>query len=178
MTTACQVGGPGTPYVIPGPTAPTAVTSGPPFVWQSIDELEAWRTHPASRGPATVVNDGLTTFIRVSPASSPWVLRGPDLSPPATAVRTLRFRYRWRPDPDLDRNASRTGYVYARFERAPATSHQPTAYAILQPASAWTDVDLVAGDFGERVGRALRLPPLGSASIAASCEIARIELVP
>jgi hypothetical protein len=105
------------------------------------------------------------------------VLRGPDLSPPATAVRTVRLRYRWRPDPALDRTASLTGFVSARFERAPATPLQPTAYVTLQPASDWMDVDFVPGDFGGHVD--VRYTYLHSNGFNRGVfEIARIELVP
>ncbi len=104
---ACQTGEPGAPYVIPGPTGPTPVSTRMPYVWDSRDELSVWIDSKVSRGPISMTGDGPGAAIRIesgSPtfslengSSVQWVLRGPDFELPVTGVRAVSIRYTWVP---------------------------------------------------------------------------------
>ena len=75
------------PLVIPGPTAPGRVTTGRPLVWDSREELLDWVANAVTRGPIAVEGDGAAAFIRVKLDVDDYVMRGPDLVPPAAGVR-------------------------------------------------------------------------------------------
>src|SRR5687768_15238552 len=100
IATAAAVGcgGVAEPFVIPGPTAPSRVTTDQPLVWDSREELLDWVANAVTRGPITVEGDGAAAFIRVRLDVNDYVLRGPDLEPPAAGVRGARIRARLRPD--------------------------------------------------------------------------------
>ncbi len=86
------------PLVIPGPTAPSRTPTEQPLVWDSREELLDWVSNAVTRGPITVEGDGAAAFIRVRLDVNDYVLRGPDLEPPAAGVRGARIRARLRPD--------------------------------------------------------------------------------
>jgi hypothetical protein len=176
LMAACEAGGPGAAHVIPGPTVPSPIPTISPYRWDTRAELEIWMTNRVSRGPLAIDGVGTDAFIRINPASSDWVLRGPDLDPPARAIRTVRVRYRWIPDPALQPAASRTGPLTAYFERFPATADQPAAHAELSPATEWTERALTPGSFRDPLDvRYVYLGPGGwNRGIF---EIDRIELV-
>src|SRR5438128_2634650 len=89
LMAACEAGGPGAPHVIPGPTVPSPIPTISPYRWDTRAELEIWTTNRVSRGPLAIDGVDADAFIRIDPASADWVLRGPDLDPPARAIRTL-----------------------------------------------------------------------------------------
>jgi hypothetical protein len=86
------------PLVVPGPTAPSRITTDEPFVWDSREELLDWVANAVTRGPITVEGDGAAAFIRVRLDFNDYVMRGPDLVPPVAGVRGARIRARLRPD--------------------------------------------------------------------------------
>lgn len=149
----CEVGGPPSFTVITGPALPSPIPTGPTYAWDTDEELQIWVKNPVTRGPVPVslVGLGSNAFIRIEPrlGLDGWVLRGPDLSPPAGGVRTIKIWYRWRLDPALSPGAATTFTLAASFEvlNPLHPPDQPTAYAQLQPASEWTAADLVPGSF-------------------------------
>ena len=166
-------------FVIPGPTGPSAIPTAAPFVWDSRDELDVWVHNAVSRGAMTLEGSGTDAFVRLERPDVEWVLRGPDLSPPATAIRTARLRYRWRLDPTLSPTAARTAWVTVHFDAPglPDYHHGQTNAAVpLQPSDVFTDASFTVGQY---------LPALDVRYVYVSCgganrgvfEIDRIELV-
>jgi len=150
---ACEAGGPSNAFVIPGPTVASPIPTVPPYVWDTDEELRIWTNNAVTRGPVPIslVGSGTAAFIRLEPRPGVdgWVLRGPDLIPPAPAVRTIRIWYRWRLDPSVTPGAVQTFLMIASFESVnpPVAPQQPAAHAVLQPASDWTLADLTPGSF-------------------------------
>ena len=107
VTSACRTGESGDPYVIPGPTGPTPVSTRESYVWDSRDELAIWIDNRVSRGPISMTGDGPNAVIRIETgqptfslengSSLEWVLRGPDFDAPVTGIRAVRIRYTWAP---------------------------------------------------------------------------------
>lgn len=147
IVAACEVGGPPSAQVNPGPAVPSPIPTRPPYVWDTRAELEIWTNNVVSHGPVAVQGDGPEAFIRIDPASSGWVLRGPDLEPFAEAVRTVHIRYRWAPDSGLQSGSSLTGYLSAYFETVPFAPDQPAASTLISPTTDWTELDLTPGSF-------------------------------
>jgi hypothetical protein len=145
---ACEAGGPSDSFVIPGPTVASPIPTVPPYVWDTDDELRIWANNAVTRGPVPIslVGSGAAALIRIEPRSGVdgWVLRGPDLIPPATAVRAIRIWYRWRVDPSVSPGAVQTFSMFASFEAVnpPMAPQQPAAHTVLQPASDWSAADL------------------------------------
>jgi len=140
--------------VTPGPAVPSPFPVSAPYAWDTREELDIWVHNPVTRGPVSIslAGDGPDAVIRIElkrGASDGWVLRGPDLSPPARQVRGLRLWYRWRPDPTLPPGASVTFWIAAAFEalNPPRPPGQPEAYASLQPASDRTEALFQPGSF-------------------------------
>lgn len=138
LGTGCD-GEPGVPRILGGPAVPSPIPLQAPYVWQGEQGLDIWRRNAVSRGPLTMVGAGDSAFLRLEPTTSEWVARGPDLEPPAAGLGTLRIRYRWVPDPQLQLGASRTFSVRALFETEPPLLNQPYTFAALAPATDWTD---------------------------------------
>jgi hypothetical protein len=143
----CEAGGPASPFVIPGPTVPNPLPSSPPYRWDTREELEIWTSNLVSRGPLAINGAGVDAFIRIDPASADWVLRGPDLNPPAHGIQTVRVRYKWRPDPSLQPAASQTGHLVAYFNRSPAQPEQPAAHGTITPSTPWHEISFTPGNF-------------------------------
>lgn len=151
LAAGCDEGMRPAAFVIPGPTVPSPLPTEAPFVWDTRDELSIWVDNPVARGPLSVEGSGQDGFIRIAQAEREWVLRGPDLSPPATGVRTLLVRYRWLPDPGLSpaaaRNVHATAYLQTTASLQPHYYGQGAASADIQPRSEWTDITFVPGQF-------------------------------
>jgi hypothetical protein len=127
-----------TAFVIPGPPVPDTVPTATPYVWDTRDELSVW-INAVTKGSFTLEGSGLDAVLRLQRADEAWVLRGPDLSPVPTDVRTALIRYRWVLDPTLSPTASRTMTVSANFETSsgsvePYYHGQGSASATLEPA--------------------------------------------
>ncbi len=152
LTTACEAGGRPPAFVIPGPSVPSPLPPATRYVWDTRAELETWVVNAVSRGSLAVEGSGADAFVRIDRADREWVLRGPDLDPPATGVQTLSVRYRWRPDPDLPSTAARTARTTAQFQTTtPVVAYdrtaQATASATLEPRDEWTDHRFLPGNF-------------------------------
>lgn len=145
---ACEVGEPKPVQFIAGPAVPSPIPTGAPYVWDTRTELEVWTNNAVTRGQITLQGVGPEAVINFDRPSESWVLRGPDLEPPAEAVRGVRIRYRWEPDPRLGPGASRTGSMTAHFETVPFAADQPQAHAWpISPSDGWTELDFVPGSF-------------------------------
>lgn len=170
----CEIGGQPTLQSIAGPSVVSPTPTQAPYVWEGERGLEIWAKNSVTRGSVTLVGSGDTAFIRVDPASGEFVLRGPDLDPPARGVRGVRIRCRWVPDPSLQPGAALALSLVAHFERAPTDPEQPTAYAMINPTPEWTDVHL-DGAFSDLT--AVRYAYLHSwGGNRGAFDIARIEL--
>ncbi len=95
LLTGCRMENGRPAYAIPGPTVPSEVPTQAPYVWDSREELEVWTNNDVSHGPVSLEGNGREAVVRIATGSGEWVLRGPDLDPPARSVRTVRVRVRW-----------------------------------------------------------------------------------
>jgi hypothetical protein len=151
LMTACDGAARPASFVIPGPTVPSPLPTVPPYVWDTREELAIWVENPLAQGPVALEGNGAEAFIRIAGTERAWVLRGPDISPRATDVRTLRIRYRWRTDADLSLSADRFLRAGAHFQTTAPL--QPYYYGIasagadLEPRSDWADITFVPGQF-------------------------------
>ena len=167
-------------FVIPGPTVPSSLPTGTPYVWDSREELAIWVENSVSKGPLTIAGSGNAAVIRIDRTEMPWTLRGPDLSPAATDVRTVEIRYRWVPDASLPPSASRTIMVLAHFETtAKLAQHyynQAAAWATFEPREELSEISFRPGYY---------TPPIDARYIYFNCfganrgvlEIDRIAIV-
>ena len=151
LTMGCEGATRPSAFVIPGPAVPNPLPNAPPYIWDTRDELAIWIENPVALGSLALEGDGFSAFIRIAQAEREWTLRGPDLTPSATGVRTLLLRYRWRPDPALLPAAERTLRATAYFETTallqPFYYGQGAASAELQPREEWTDITMIPGQF-------------------------------
>ncbi len=152
LTTACEAGGRPPAFVILGPSVPSPLLPATLYVWDTREELGTWVVNAVSRGSLAVEGSGTDAFVRIDRADREWVLRGPDLDPPAAGVQTLSVRYRWRPDPGLPPTAARTARITAQFQTTtPVVAYDRTAQAAasatLEPRDEWTVHRFVPGNF-------------------------------
>jgi len=140
------------PIVIPGPSVPSPLPTAAPYVWDTRVELAIWVNNVVARGEASIEGgDGADAYIRLPRVDQEWQLRGPDLSPIATGVRTLRIRYRLFPEPALSPTAVRKVAATALFE-SPGTlrpwyTGQPAAHADLEPSAEWVERSFTPGQY-------------------------------
>ena len=132
------------PLVIPGPTAPSRVTTDQPLVWDSREELLDWVANSVTRGPITVEGDGAAAFIRVKLDFNTSVMRGPDLVPPAAGVRGARVRARLRHDRSRAPQSVQTEEFHLYFEVIDALvpTTQPSMRVEVPPGEEWLDLEL------------------------------------
>jgi hypothetical protein len=132
------------PLVIPGPTAPSRVTTDRPLVWDSREELLDWVANAGTRGPITVEGDGTAAFIRVKLDFNDYVMRGPDLVPLAAGVRGARVRARLRHDRSRPPQAVQTEDVHLYFEVIdPLVPNTQSSMRVgVPPSEAWLDLEL------------------------------------
>ncbi len=143
-TIACNVGERPARYIIPGPAVPSPWPTPPPYVWDTREELAIWVDNQVARGSLALEGSGAAAFIRIDRPEREWLLRGPDLAPPARNVMTVRIRYRWMPDPTLAPGASLSIRAAAHFQSTtPVVGYDPLAQGAalveLQPQNGWTD---------------------------------------
>lgn len=131
------------PYVIPGPTAPTAVTRQP-LTWDSRDELLQWVANGVTHGPITVEGEGAGAFIRVRMDFGNYLMRGPNLDPPADGVRNARIRVRFRHDRPRPPGAVQTEYFELFFDvvKPMPPNTQPSMTEAVRPSEDWQDIAL------------------------------------
>jgi hypothetical protein len=178
----CEIGGDRRFSVIAGPTVPSSVQTAIPYVWDFQEELSLWVNNEVTRGPVpmSLVEDGREAFIRIEPTRNVegWLLRGPDLNPPPTATRAVRIWYRWRLDPTLSPNASRSFPLNATLEvlNPARPADQPRGSTTLQPTDEWTAASISFGPPGTQFDvRYVYFQQLGSNP--GVFEIDRIEIV-
>ena len=151
VNVACESGDRPGAFVIPGPTVPSSLPTETPYVWDSREELVVWVNNSVSKGSFTIDGSGAAAIIRVDRPDSQWTLRGPDLSPAPTDVRTVEIRYRWVPDASLSPSASRTLQVTAYFETAaklPDYYHnQAASWATLEPREELSEIAFRPGQY-------------------------------
>jgi hypothetical protein len=147
LTAGCEIGGRPPGVIVPGPTVPSPFPTVPPYVWDTADELSIWMDNSVARGSLALEGSGIGAFIRIDRTDRDWLLRGPDLEPAAEAVRTVRIRFRWRPDPGSPPPEVQSTSVSAHFETLrPAVSGDPAAQAHMSitvpPRGDWTEIEL------------------------------------
>jgi len=180
LTAACESEDRPGAFVIPGPTVPSSLPTGTPYVWDSREELAIWVENSVSKGSFTIDGSGNAAVIRIDRPDAQWTLRGPDLSPAPTDVRTVDIRYRWVPDASLAPSASRTMLVAAFFETTaklpPNYYNQAAAWATFEPHDELSEISFRPGQY---------TPPIDVRYIYFNCfganrgvlEIDRIALV-
>jgi hypothetical protein len=142
--TACELKDPAA-QIIPGPTVPSPVELRGQYAWDSGPELVLWTENAVSRGSFWMDEVDSNGAIAVQlPAGNSYtdltnfVLRGPDLDPPAKAVRAIRVRYQWLP-------ASGTNPLSLRatVESAPPnpSGYQSIANGFLKAGAGWKVAD-------------------------------------
>jgi hypothetical protein len=181
LTAACETGTRPSPFVIPGPAVRDSPPTDSPYVWDSRQELEIWVRNTVSRGSITLIGSGVDAFIRIEPAENEWLLRGPDLSPSATVVQTLRIRYRWRPASTSTANPGQTISVRTHFQSPrPIVGYDPLAQGVastvLAPRDDWSDTTFEPSNFRPPI-EVLYSYLHSNAGIRGALEIDRIELV-
>ena len=141
MMAGCELDNAGVPQVIPGPSVPSPVPLHPPYVWDTREELVVWTGNIVSRGSFSIDSDDSNGAIAIQLAGTSGgmlLLRGPDLDPPAQAIRAARIRYQWLPDGPPNPLS-----LWVSFDAAnsPAADVQPRALATLKAGSAWQEIE-------------------------------------
>ena len=94
-----------------------------------------------SRGSFSIDSDDSNGAIAIQLAGTPgglMILRGPNVDPPAPAVRAVRIRYQWFPT-----SPSYPFSLSVAFEATNSpTPDQPRASATLRAASGWQEIEL------------------------------------
>ena len=179
LTAGCETATRPSAFVIPGPAVPSVPTAAP-YVWDTRDELAIWVENSVSRGNIALDGSGAEGRIRITDATEGWTLRGPDLAPAATGVRTLGMRFRWQPDPTLSPVAARDFIATAYFETTaplqPFYHGQGAASGTFKPQTEWTDITLTPGQFTPPID-VLYTYLVCSGANRGVLEIDRIELV-
>jgi hypothetical protein len=151
LTAGCEGATRPSPIVIPGPSVPNPMPSAAPYVWDTRDELAIWVENPVARGSLAIEGTGAEAFVRIGQPDREWVLRGPNLQPSATGIRSLLVRYRWRPDVSLSPAAPRNIRAEAHFQTTtplqPYYYGQASAGADIQPATEWTEITFMLGEY-------------------------------
>lgn len=139
LSAGCELENPVVPRVIPGPPVPSPVPLRAPYVWDTRDELVVWTGNAVSRGSFSIDTEDSNGAIAVQvPSPAGMVLRGPDIDPPAAAIRTVRIRYRWFPERGRD---SLSMWVAFDATNAPMVDQQPRAFATLTAGTGWQEAE-------------------------------------
>lgn len=143
MLLAAACGEAPAPYLIAGPTAPARVVTEQPLAWDSREELLDWVANAVTRGPIAVEGEGRAAFIRVKLEFGNYVLRGPDLVPPAAGITGARVRARLQHDRPRHPQFLPTEYVELYFEivNPPVAHAQASVLATVSPGD-WQDLEL------------------------------------
>jgi hypothetical protein len=162
-------------FVLPGPTVPSTISTQVPYVWDAREELETWTSNVVSHGPISLEGTGRAAVIRIATGAGEWVLRGPDLDPPARLVQTIRIRLRWTQGRVTSQPQSMS--MSAFLQQLDHSIYQTGGSSLSIPSlTEWTDVQLER--YGARtpvdVGYAYLYDQSDSAGVL---EIDRIELV-
>jgi hypothetical protein len=143
MMGGCEVDNAGTPQVIPGPSVPSPVPLHAPYLWDTPEELKVWTDNAVSRGSFSIdSNDsnGAITIQLTGSSGGPLLLRGPDIDPPAKAIRALRIRYRWLTELPVSFYPSL--WVAVEATNAPSADVQPRNFKSLQAGPDWKELEV------------------------------------
>ena len=139
----CELDNATVPRVIPGPSVPSPVPLHTPYAWDAREELAVWIENSVSRGSFSMDSDDSNGAIAIQLAGTPgglMILRGPNVDPPAPAVRAVRIRCQWFPaSPSYPLSLS----VAFEATNSP-TPDQPRASATLRAGSGWQEIELAA----------------------------------
>jgi hypothetical protein len=143
MMAACELDTAGTPQVIPGPSVPSPVPLHAPYIWDTPEELRVWTDNAVSRGSFSIDTDdsnGAITIQLTGSSGGPLLLRGPDIDPPAKAIRSFRIRYQWLPE--LPSGFDPSLWVAIEATNAPGAVDQPRNYKSLQAGPGWKELEV------------------------------------
>jgi hypothetical protein len=139
----CELDNAAVPRVIPGPSVPSPVALRTPYAWDAGEELAVWIENSVSRGSFSIDRDDSNGAIAIHLAGTPgglMILRGPNVDPPADAVRAVRIRYQWFPA-----TPSHSFSLSVAFEAINAPNpDQPRASATLRAGPGWQEIELAA----------------------------------
>ena len=141
----CEMDNAGTPQIIAGPSVPSPVPLHAPYVWDTKEELRVWTDNAVSRGSFSIDSDDSNGAITIQFAGSsggPLLLRGPDIDPPAKAIRAVRIRYQWLTE--LPVSFYPTFWVTVEATNAPSADVQPRNSKSLQAGPGWKDLEVAS----------------------------------
>ena len=140
---ACELDNTGTPQIIAGPSVPSPVPLHAPYVWDTPEELRVWTDNAVSRGSFSIDSDGSNGAITIQFTGSsggPLLLRGPDIDPPAKAIRAFRVRYQWLTE--LPVSFYPSFFVAAEAANAPSADVQARNSKSLQAGPGWKELEV------------------------------------
>ena len=161
MMAGCELDNTGTPQVIAGPSVPSPVRLHVPYVWDTAEELMVWTNNAVSRGSFSIdsndSNGAITIQFGGSSSGGPFLssrpsplLRGPDIDPPAKAVRAFRIRYQWLTE--LPVSFVPTLFIALEATNAPSADVQPQNSKSLQAGRGWKELEVVPSDMNAATG--------------------------
>jgi len=155
MMAGCELDNAGTPQIIAGPSVPSPVPLHAPYVWDTPEELRVWTDNAVSRGSFSIDSDDSNGAITIQFAGSsggqfPLLLRGPDIDPPAKAIRAFRIRYQWLTELPVSFYASL--FVVVEAANAPGVDPQPRNFKSLQPGPGWKELEVVPNYLNSATG--------------------------
>jgi hypothetical protein len=139
----CELDNTGTPQVIAGPSVPSPVPLHAPYVWDTPEELMVWTDNAVSRGSFSIDSDDSNGAITIQLAGSsggPLLLRGPDIDPPAKAIRAFRIRYQWLTE--LPVSFYPSFWVAVEATNGPSADVQPRNFKSLQAGPGWKELEV------------------------------------
>ena len=140
---ACELDNTGTPQIIAGPSVPSPVPLHAPYMWDTPEELRVWTDNAVSRGSFSIDSDGSNGAITIQFTGSsggPLLLRGPDIDPPAKAIRAFRVRYQWLTE--LPVSFYPSFFVAAEAANAPSADVQARNSKSLQAGPGWKELEV------------------------------------
>jgi hypothetical protein len=141
LSAGCELENAVVPRVIPGPSVISPVPLRAPYIWDTREELAVWIGNSVSRGSFAIDTDDSNGAIAMRVPGSTGtllVLRGPDIEPPAQAIRAVRIRYRWFPERLQD---SLSMWVAFDATNPPSADQQPRAFATLNAVAGWQEAE-------------------------------------
>jgi hypothetical protein len=141
MMAGCELDNASVPQIIPGPSVPSPVPLHAPYVWDTREELVVWTENIVSRGSFSIDNDDSNGAIAIQLAGTSGgmlLLRGPNMDPPAQAIRAVRIRYQWFPD-----GTPNPFSLWVSFDatNSPTADLQPGASATLKAGPGWQEIE-------------------------------------
>ena len=145
IVAGCELDSEGTPQIIPGPLVPSPVPLHAPYIWDTQEELVVWTENAVSRGSFSIdhLDSNGAIAIQFTGASGQSggsvVMRGPDLAPPAPAIRAVRIRYQWLQDIPSSFGLSLSVTVDAT--NAPSADGQSRLFQSLKSGPGWKEIE-------------------------------------